>query len=123
MPSTKQTHTLFEYMYRDASNYKARGTLLLHGTYSDDQQAAIEQCCESTEYFVAEQLDIPALCKQLWSDCCGQNRDDHAWHEFVGLSEPTIEDQETLKEWGTVDELLRRFRAVEWWNLSLSPNA
>lgn len=123
MLPNKQTHTIFEYLYRDASNYKAYGLLLLRGDFSDEHQTALKQYCEDAEYFVAEQLDIPPLCEHLWAQSSGRNEDDHAWHEFLGLREPSIEEQAALKEWGTLDDLLRRFRAIQKWDLSLSPNA
>lgn len=123
MLPTEQTHTVFEYQYRDASNYKAYGLLLLRGVFSNEQQTALEHCCESAEYFVAEQLNIPALCPLLWAETYGPNEDDHAWHEFLGLRSPSIEEQVGLKEWGTLDDLVRQFEAVNQWDLSLSPHA
>lgn len=119
----EQTHTVFEYLYRDASNYKAYGTLLLRGRFSEEQQAALALSCEGAEYFIAEQVDIPSLCEQLWGHGSGRNEDDHVWHEFIGLREPSAEEQATLEERGALDDLLRRFRAVQQWDLSLSPNA
>jgi hypothetical protein len=42
MPATEQTHTIFEYLYRDAANYKAYGVLLLRGVFNQEQQAVLE---------------------------------------------------------------------------------
>jgi hypothetical protein len=123
MPSTEKTHTIFEYQYRDASNYKAYGVLLLRGISNEEQQAALERCCEGAEYFVAEQLNIPALPPRLWTEGCGPNEDDHAWHEFIGLRAPSTGEQTDLKEWGTLADLVKQFEAVKKWDLSLSPNA
>lgn len=123
MPATEQTHTIFEYQYRDASNYKAYGVLLLCGVFNPEQQAEIEHCCDGAEYFVAEQLNIPALYPLLWTETCGRNEDDHAWHEFLGLRTPSIEERTNHKEWGALVDLVKQFEAVSTWDLSLSPNA
>lgn len=123
MNVNNMTHTVFEYLYRDAANYKVYGTLLLRGNLSEDYEAEIKVRCEGTEYFVAEQLDIPSLCELLWVQSNGPSEDDHGFHEFICLRVAGPDEVEALNEWGTLDELLRRFRAAEKWNLSLSPNA
>ncbi len=50
--------TLFEYMYRDAGNFKTTGRLLLSG---QDPQAegAIRRCLDWGDQFVAEQIGVP----------------------------------------------------------------
>lgn len=57
---------VFEYLYRDASNYKAWGEILLAGVPSQNDIAVLRACLESGEYFVAEQVGIPAVYKELW---------------------------------------------------------
>ncbi len=111
MPPPKTTHTVFEYLYRDASNYKAFGELLLRGVHSKDDATQIMGCCASSEFFVAERLGIPTLYAELWESSDGPNDDDHTWHEFIGLREPSKDEQTTLHEWGTLAELLSRFRS------------
>ena len=59
-------HCVFEYQYRDASNYKAWGEMLLSGVPSQNDIATLRARLESDEYFVAEQVGIPALYQQLW---------------------------------------------------------
>ena len=117
------TYTIFEYMYRDASNCKAFGLLLLHGDFTEQHEAAIKQRCEDAEYFVAEQLGIPPLYEQLWDQYGGPNGDDHAWHEFIGLRAPSHDELIALKAWGTLEDMLVRFRSKQNWKLELSPNA
>jgi hypothetical protein len=121
MPFAENSQSIFEYGYRDASNYKAYGELLLSGGFSKEQQLLIEKHCESGQFFIAEQLDIPALYKQLWAYSDGPNEDDHAWHEYLGLRQASIEAQDSLKHWGTVDELVGRFKSVTTWDVTLSP--
>lgn len=122
MPFTDQKHCIFEYRYRDASNYKAYGELLLRGSFTDEQHHAIEQCCESGEFFVAEQLDVPSLCEHLWARGGAPNKDDHAWHEYIGLRQASLEELQSIECWGSLDELLQRFKSVSSWDVMLSPN-
>ena len=77
--------TVFEYFYRDASNYKFWGFLLLSGsaTKSDIQQMQSRfatGCC-----FIAEQLSIPPLYAKLWALSNGPSTDDHVWHTFHAM--------------------------------------
>ena len=57
---------VFEYLYRDASNYKAWGELLLSGMTSQNEIVALRTRLESDTYFVAEQVGLPALYQELW---------------------------------------------------------
>ena len=56
--NSAQEYCVFEYVYRDASNYKAWGKILLSGIPSQNDTAALLACFESDEYFVAEQVGI-----------------------------------------------------------------
>ena len=123
MPSDNPPYTIFEYLYRDASNYKSYGYLLLRGDFSEECQSTLEKHCEGTELFIAEQIGIPPLYEQLWTKFGGHNRDDHALHELIGLRKASSEEATELKAWGTVNDLINKFRSVQKWNLTLSPNA
>lgn len=113
---------VFEYLYRDASNYKAWGEILLSGVPSPDDIAALRACLESDEYFVAEQVGIPAVYKELWDLSGGPNSDDHALHEFVALRAANEDERKTLPLFGGLPSLLKTFQAVTTWDYSLSPN-
>lgn len=117
-----QGHCIFEYLYRDASNYKAWGEILLSGVPSQNDIAALRACLESGEYFVAEQVGIPALYRELWELSGGQNCDDHALHEFVTLRAANEDESKTLPLFGELSSLLKTFQAVTAWDYSLSPN-
>lgn len=117
-----QEYCVFEYLYRDASNYKAWGEILLSGVPSQNDMAALRARLESDEYFVAEQVSIPALCKELWDLSGGPTSDDHALHEFVNLRQASAEEAETLQLFGSLTNLLEAFQAVSVWDYSLSPN-
>lgn len=113
---------VFEYQYRDASNYKAWGEILLSGVPSQIDIAALCACMESGECFVAEQVGIPAVYKELWDLSGGPTNDDHALHEFVALREATEDERKSLPLFGELSSLLKTFQAVTKWDYSLSPN-
>ena len=114
---------VFIYQYRDASNYKAGGVLLLYGASRDVEEDMIRECCDAERYFVAEQVGVPALCNQLYVFGGGPTDDDHAFHEFQGLREATTEEIASLPLWGGLRDLTCRFLRTEGhWDCSLSPN-
>jgi hypothetical protein len=117
-----QGHCVFEYLYRDASNYKAWGELLLSGIPSQSDIVALRACLESDSYFVAEQVGIPALYQELWNLSGGRTSDDHALHEFVSLRVATVNERKTFPLFGELSSLLKTFQSVYKWNYSLSPN-
>jgi hypothetical protein len=120
----KSAYTIFEYLYRDSSNYKVWGTLRLGGTISPDDESVLRDCLESEELFVAEQVGIPVLYKELWSFSNGPTSDDHAYHEFVALRPSTAEEDLSLPIGGSLIELLGVFRKNKGsWCCSLSPNS
>lgn len=72
----------FNYLYRDASNYKQFGYIVL----SNSNNIAIDIIRENiisnlidTEYFFADALGIPSL---FFDEA---NEDDHLWHEFKSI--------------------------------------
>jgi hypothetical protein len=122
MQRSDKSYCVFDYLYRDAANYKAWGSLLLSGVPSQEDIAALRECMESGEYFVAEQIGIPPLYGELWALSDGPTEDDHALHEFVELRSANQEDTETLPLFGELAKLLNTFQAVSRWDYSLSPN-
>lgn len=117
-----QTRTVFEYLYRDAGNFKTYGRVLLLGR-DEAAEREIRACLEWGDQFVAEQVGIPALCEAHWASVSDGPSDlDHAFHEFVGLRAAGPED-ERLPAWGTLAELVARMkRAAGRWDVRLSPN-
>lgn len=113
---------VFEYLYRDASNYKAWGGLLLLGIPSQSDISALKACLESDMYFVAEQVGIPAVYKELWDLSGGRTSDDHALHEFVALRVATVNERKTFPLFGDLSSFLKTFQAVSKWDYSLSSN-
>ena len=116
--------TIFEYLYRDSSNYKVWGMLRLTGSASPDDEAELRACLESEELFVAEQVGIPVLYRELWSLSNGPTSGDHAFHEFVALRPSTDDEDLSVPISSSLSELLENFQKVQQsWNCSLSPNA
>lgn len=113
--------SVFSYLYRDASNYKAFGLLLLKGAASADDVKTWRQHFESGEFFIAEQLGIPALYAELWAFSDGATEDDHVWHTFEELRAATAADL-TLPVFGTVKSLAKKIKSVEVWSQNLSPH-
>lgn len=113
--------TKFEYAYRDASNYKAFGHILLKGSLSAGERDEIISRLECEKLFIAEQLQLPALCEMLYELSGGPTADDHCWHEFVELSDHQVSANDD-RVWGTTERLLSKFRAVSEWDLRLSPH-
>ena len=117
-------HCVFEYLYRDAGNYKAWGELLLEGELDDEKTARLISRFEEGELFIAEQIGVPTLYEQLWRECQCEPSDelDHVWHEFSEIREATHEDLERLKPWGNLSDLLERVEKVDSWKLARSSN-
>lgn len=115
-------NTVFEYLYRDAGNFKTYGQLILGGTSSDAEQV-IRRCLEGDGQFVAEQIGIPSLCPEHWTSVGeGPSDLDHAYHEFVRLRDASDSDR-SAAIWGSLEELLMRMQgAAGRWDVTRSPN-
>ena len=103
---------VFEYLYRDASNYKVGGEIFLSGVPTQNDMAALRACLDSGEYFVAEQVGIPALYKELWDLSGGPNSDDHALHEFVALRVASEDERKSPRLFGDLSNFIKTFEAV-----------
>ncbi|MDX2208041.1 MAG: hypothetical protein SFU57_10385 [Gemmatimonadales bacterium] len=102
MPSSR---CRFEYLYRDASNYKAWGSVLLDGQATSATEAAIRARLIDGTWFVAERIGVPTLYRLVWGATGPDEDEDHVWHEFVGLVATGQEEGEPLM---TVSELVDR---------------
>jgi len=115
-------HSVFEYLYRDAGNFKTHGALLLTGS-EPEADASVRECLEWADQFVAEQVGVPSLCRAHWESAGDGPSDlDHAYHEFVRLR-PATADELTLPHGGSLQALVGRIRAAKGrWDVRLSPN-
>ncbi len=115
--------TLFNYLYRDASNYKAFGRIALRGQLSVADRNAIAAKFEDGFLFIAEQIDVPVLHEELfrWSD--GPTTDDHCWHEWCDFEETeSLGNTPDASVWGGASDFAAKVREVEMWRGELSPN-
>ena len=98
-------NTHIQYMYRDASNYKAhqQSDVIVEGelTWSE-----FKPVLHMGEMFIPADLDLPELQSQLESY---PSVDDHIWHELYEL-EPT-EDHPTVEI--TANEIKNRLIKIE----------
>lgn len=116
-----QKFCVFEYLYRDASNYKVWGNLVLRGGAKKSDLEVLATHFESGELFIAEQLGIPPLYAELWEFSNGPSIDDHVWHTFHTLRPATDEDLK-MPEFDTIRNFISKIRAVKYWNHELSPH-
>lgn len=117
-------HTIFEYLYCDASNFKARGSLLLSGSLAANERNRIASKMECGEFFIAEQVGADPLYESLYAYSNGPTAEDHVWHTFVGFRD--VADDDSVSDmtcWGSSKEFLKRFDEVAEWNLLLSPHS
>lgn len=115
-------HSVFEYIYRDAGNFKVWGEILLEGEFTAEEVSHLLARFEGGEHFIAEQIGVPPLYAELWHQCQCEPSDelDHAWHEFGEIRAASSEDFARLKPWGTTTDLLASIDLVESWNLAQS---
>ena len=116
-----QKFCVFEYLYRDAANYKAWGTIVLRGAATESELEVLATHFESGEFFIAEQLGIPPLYAELWEFSNGPSIDDHVWHTFHALR-PATEEDINGPLFATLKEFISRIRVVKNWNQELSPH-
>ena len=79
---------LFEYLYRDASNWKQHGQAVFTNTGGiplADIEARIRASIEDSEWFIAEMVDLETCFL-----CDHDTEDDHPWHEFEKVSESDL---------------------------------
>lgn len=113
-------YLVFEYMYRDAGNWKTYGSLLLKKNLTGDF-GSLAHHFDSGCYFVAEQIGIPSLLPEHVATYGGPDDLDHGFHEFVELRPARKEDIKATAVAGTVSKLLGSLLAVgNRWDLSLS---
>lgn len=113
--------TLFEYCYRDASNYKVWGHVLLQGNFGPTEVGRLRQCFDAEEFFIAEQLGLPPLYAELWAFSGGPTSDDHVWHTFHALRLAEPDDAEGYI-FDTVENFVARVEAITQRDEKLSPH-
>lgn len=117
-----ELHCVFDYLYRDAGNFKASGRLLLRGRFSTEVDAALRAALGGDGFFVAEQVGVPPLYAELWALSAGPCSDDHVFHEFLRLRQAEAADLR-LPVWGELNLLAHRLgEACKAPDLAASPH-
>jgi hypothetical protein len=105
-----EEYSVMEYLYRDASNYKEFGEILLKGIFSEKDIALIHSCMyDCGQFFIPEEIGVPPLQTRLWEKYGGPNEDDHQWHSIESIRIAETEDF-NLPVWGTKQHLMQCFQ-------------
>lgn len=97
-------NTLLEYLYRDASNYKQHGSVVMAGALSLKD---IRHLLIDGEYFIPLQAGLPDLQHKFGEQGFEYpTEDDHAWHEIVLLRPTSRKPTVSLRR----EEFLRRLQ-------------
>lgn len=101
-------YVVFNYLYRDASNYKSWGAVLLEDDMPGQRSKELGSSWSGTP-FVARQLGVRDLRADLWKWSGGlPNEDDHEWHEVGDICTATHEDIQELPSAGLLSAFLTR---------------
>lgn len=71
------SNTKISFLYRDGSNYKSYNSVIVAGTFTDDEINQILDCLDSGDYFIPEQIGFPV--ERFGSI----TEDDHCWCELT----------------------------------------
>lgn len=112
-------HTLLTYLYRDASNYKVHGAVIVSGETTPKHDRRLRTSLIDGEYFIPEKVGLPSLRERLYEYSSGSpTDDDHLLHEFVELRAATAEEVHAGPTAGQLEELLESFERearAGWW--------
>jgi hypothetical protein len=113
---------ILEYLYRDAGNFKAFGSVALSGILTTAEMEEIRARLLPDGLFIAEQLGIPPLYGELYRWSGGPTSEDHCWHELVDIRNRGESDLQAPSMWGRARDFLARIRLVKDWREDLSPH-
>jgi len=99
------TNTKVNYLYRDASNYKAHNECVIRGVLTKEQQSAILGCLHEGEYFIPSQVGLP---EHRFEDQDGITEDDHCWFELNEFGFEATQEAPTVGF--TAEELVAAFQ-------------
>ena len=117
-----QAACVFEYLYRDAGNWKTYGEILLAGKFWPALRDELTACCEMDALFVAEQVHVEPLQPKHHVTYGEPSELDHAFHEFVDIRAATAGDIGRLPFAGQLNDLVMSMHAArDRWNCALSP--
>lgn len=95
-------NTKVEYLYRDANNYKVWNKCVIRGEISEEQIETIIGCLNCGEYFIPEQVGLPA---ERFDNI---TESDHCWMEMDKYSFSSTDKKPT---WNLeVEQLVKNFQ-------------
>lgn len=100
-------NTKFEYMYRDASNYKQFESVVFPGEITDKERDIIQNSLEDGENFIPFQVGLDDLQPRMVSY---PSADDHVWHEIESIT--LVEDKPTQSI--DIHMFVEKFKGIEW---------
>lgn len=98
-------HTKFEYLYRDAGNWKQYLEVVVRGTLTENQVSDIFRACRDEGYFIPGDVGFPETRFEHVS-----LEEDHIWFELTGI-EPTMEE---VSDGRTAEDVFRLFVSTRW---------
>lgn len=105
----------FEYMYRDASNYKELAEVIFAGSLAGDDGARLRAAAEGGEGFVASQVGLEPLQPRMVSF---PSIDDHGYSELPEWYVPEeVSEADGItdpREWGEFLAAFEREGAAGW---------
>lgn len=102
-------NTRITYLYRDACNYKQYNSVVVTGTFTEQQIETIISCLDGGEYFIPKQIGLPETRFEEITE------DDHCWFELNknGFKVTEVEADVDI----SADEIVKRFlEAKENWD-------
>jgi len=84
----------FEYLYRDAGNFKNWGEIVFRNNKNLDVESLerrIRSVLIDSEFFVAEKLSVPSLRFEEHIEAL-----DHGWHEYHTFAQTSAESSDCL---------------------------
>lgn len=109
--------TVIPVLYRDASNYKATGQIVLRGSITPEQVATLRAALDSDEYYNPVQLGHLHMGELEWPERFPAT-DDHSFQEML-LDEVVTGDVGSVPHYntyttdgGTVEEFVAQVSAI-----------
>jgi hypothetical protein len=107
-------NTLFEYMYRDADNYKKTGSVVLAGRMSADQVRTLNASLSDSEFFIPGQVGLKDLQGEFEHGGGWDEESDHVWHTIEAVKHTSA-----APTGPSVDELMEAWpKAEEEWDVA-----
>ena len=103
----------FNYLYRDASNYKSFGSIVFTNPYSFSI-CFIDSYFDFENLFIADQISVPEIFLYGKHDI---TIDDHCYHEYEGIKETEKASNDEMNR--TINEFIWevQFESFKGWNV------